>query len=95
MRAIGRRVLVEIITTKKQRHIIVGDKQAPEDEFTTTYKILQMGPDCPTDEVKVGDIPIFEAHGVFVGSKTIKEVKNVELTRHAIIAYDEIAGIDN
>ena len=94
MRAIGRRVLVEIITTKKQRHIIVGDKQAPEDEFTTTYKVLQMGPDCPPEEVKVGDVPIFEAHGIFVGSKTIEETKGVKLTRHAIISYDEIAGIE-
>ncbi len=95
MRAIGRRVLVEIITTKKQRKIIVSDKQAPEDEFETKYKILQMGPKCPTDEgINIGDVPIFEAHAIFVGSKPVEEIKNVKLTRHAIIGYDEIAGIE-
>lgn len=94
MRAIGRRVLVEIITTKKQRKIILSDKQAPEDEFESTYKIIQLGEDCPPEVVKVGDVPIFEAHSVFVGSKTIEEIKGVKLTRHAIIGYDEIAGIE-
>ena len=95
MRPIGRRVLVEIITTKRQRKIIVSDKQAPEDEFDTKYKILELGPQCPTDEgINVGDVPVFEAHAIFVGSKTIEEVKGVKLTRHAIIGYDEIAGIE-
>lgn len=94
MRAIGRRVMVEIVTTKKQRKIIISDKQAPEDEFETAYKILQLGEDCPENIVKVGDIPIFEAHSMFVGSKNIEEIKNVKLTRHAIIGYDEIAGIE-
>jgi len=95
MRPIGRRVLVEITTTKKQSKIILTDKQVPEAQFDTAYKILQIGPTCPTDEgITVGDVPIFEQHSIFVGTKTIEEVKDVRVVRHGIISYDDIAGIE-
>lgn len=94
MRAIGRRVLVEIITTKKERHIFIPGNKASENEYESKYKILQLGEACPTDILKVGDTPIFEPHSIFTGSKTIEEIPEKKVTRHAIISYDEIAGVE-
>jgi hypothetical protein len=94
MRAIGRRVLVEITTTKKQSKIILTDKQVPDAQFDTSYKILQVGEEVPPEVISIGDVPIFEQHSVFVGTKTIEEVKDVRVVRHGIISYDDIVGIE-
>lgn len=94
MKAIGRRVLVEIITTKKQSKIILTEKQSPESQFDTKYKILQIGEEVPLNVIKVEDVPIFEQHALFVGTKTIEEIKDVRVVRHGIISYDDIVGVE-
>lgn len=94
MKVIGRRVLVEQTMTKKQTKIILTGKSAPEETFDITFKVLQLGEECPEGIINIGDVPIFTKHVDFHGAKIIEEVKDVKTVLHTIVFYDEIIGVE-
>jgi hypothetical protein len=101
MKIIGNRVLVEQTSIKSESLIIMTEKNKGND-LVITFKVLQLGNECPTTEghVKVGDIPIFSEHVTFSGHKTIDVTKapNGEVTKlvaHTIVYYDDIIATEN
>ena len=101
MKIIGKRVLVEQTSVKKDSKIILSDK-TKDQGIIVTFKVLQLGNECPTGEghVKVGDIPVFSEHVGFDGFKMIETEKapNGEVTRaiaHTIVYYDDIIATEN
>ena len=101
MRIIGKRVLVEQTSTKKDTKIILTEKNKGSD-LIITFKVLQLGNECPTGEgyVRVGDIPIFSEHVSFSGHKTISVEKApngevLKLIAHTIVYCDDIIGTEN
>jgi hypothetical protein len=101
MKIIGNRVLVEQTSTKSESLIIMTEKNKGND-LIITFKVLQLGNECPTGEghVKVGDTPIFSEHVSFSGHKTIDVTKapNGEVTKliaHTIVYYDDIIATEN
>ena len=94
MKVIGKRVLIEQTLTKKQTKIILSGKSAPEETFDITFKVLQLGEECPQDVINVGDVPIFAKHVDFHGAKVVEELKDVKTILHTIVYYDEIIGVE-
>ena len=101
MKIIGNRVLIEQTSTKKETKIIMTEKNKGSD-LIITFKVLQLGNECPTGEghVKVGDVPIFSEHVTFSGHKTltIDKAPNGEVTKlvaHTIVYYDDIIATEN
>lgn len=101
MKIIGKRVLVEQTSIKKESKIILTDKNK-EQGIAVSFKVLQLGNECPVGEghVKVGDIPIFSEHVTFDGFKMIKADKapNGEVLNaiaHTIVWYDDILATEN
>jgi hypothetical protein len=94
MRVIGKRLLVEQIMTKEVSNIHRLEK-AKDENFVSTFKILEIGKECPTDEgVKVGDIPIFSKHVDFHGVNKISQETN-KVVLHVIVYYDDLIGLDD
>lgn len=101
MKIIGNRVLVEQTSLKKETKIIMTEKNKGSD-LIITFKVLQLGNECPTGEgyVKVGDIPIFSESVSFSGHKTISVEKApngevLKLIAHTIVYYDDIIATEN
>jgi len=95
MKVLGRRVLVEQLMVKKETKIItsrVGEENP--DEFDSSYKVLQLGDDCPKDIIKVGDIPVFGKYVDFSGIKVIERSNN-RMVSHVIVPFDDIIGIED
>lgn len=93
MKVLGKRVLIEQTLTKKESKIIMAGKNN-EDSFNTSYKVLALGPECPTDEIKIGDIPIFGKYGEPQSIK-ILEKSEEKMIAHIIVPYDDIIGIED
>ena len=76
MKIIGNRVLIEQTSVKNESLIIMTEKNKGSD-LIITFKVLQLGNECPREEghVKVGDIPIFSENVTFSGHKTIDVTK--------------------
>jgi hypothetical protein len=101
MKIIGKRVLVEQTSIKKDTKIILTEK-SKEQNLTVTFKVLQMGNECPTGEghVQVGDVPIFSEHVTFDGFKMIEVDKApngevLKATAHTVVWYDDIIATEN
>ena len=101
MKIIGNRVLVEQTSVKNESLIIMTEKNKGSD-LIITFKVLQLGNECPTGEghVKVGDIPIFSENVTFSGHKTISVDKKpngevIKLVAHTIVYYDDIIATEN
>ncbi len=101
MKIIGNRVLVEQTSVKNESLIIMTEKNKGSD-LIITFKVLQLGNECPTGEghVKVGDIPIFSESVTFSGHKTISVDKKpngevIKLVAHTIVYYDDIIATEN
>ncbi len=101
MKIIGKRVLVEQVSLKKDSKIIQLDKNK-EQGLSVTFKVLQLGNECPTGEghVKVGDIPVFSESVTFDGFKMIEVDKapNGEVLKakaHTVVWYDDIIATEN
>jgi hypothetical protein len=101
MKIIGKRVLVEQTSTKNESLIIMSEKNKGSD-LIITFKVLQLGNECPTEKghVKVGDIPIFSEHVTFSGHKAISVDKKsngevIKLVAHTIVYYEDIIATEN
>lgn len=101
MKIIGKRVLVEQTSVKKEDLIIQLDKNKGSN-LVVTFKVIQMGTKCPTGlgEVVVGDIPIFAEHVSFSGHKMIDVVKDakgevLKAVAHTVVYYDDIIATEN
>lgn len=96
MRVLGKRILVEQTMKKKQSFIHKLEK-TKEENVDITFKIIQVGIDCPKeDNIKVGDIPIFSKHVTFEGAKVVSgSVEKGNAVLHTIVFYDDLIGIDD
>jgi hypothetical protein len=101
MKIIVNRVLVEQTSIKNDSVIIMTEKNKGAD-LVITFKILQLGNECPTGKghVKVGDTPIFSEHVTFSGHKTIDITKApngevMKLIAHTIVYYEDIIATEN
>ena len=101
MKIIGNRVLVEQTSVKNESVIIMTEKNKGSD-LIITFKVLQLGNECPTGEghVKVGDIPVFTEHVTFDGHKmvTLDKAPNGEVLKavaHTVVYYDDIVATEN
>jgi hypothetical protein len=100
MKIIGKRVLVEQYSVKSESKIILSEK-SKEQGLKVTFKVLQMGNECPVGEghVQVGDVPIFSESVTFDGFKMIEVDKapNGEVLRataHTVVWYDDIIATE-
>jgi len=100
MKIIGKRVLVEQVSVKKDTKIIMTEKNKNEG-ISVSFKVLQLGNECPVGEghVQVGDVPVFSENVTFDGFKMIKTDKapNGEILKavaHTIVWYDDIIATD-
>lgn len=100
MKIIGKRVLVEQKSVKKDTKIIMTEKNKDQN-ISVSFKVLQLGNECPTGEghVKVGDVPIFSESVTFDGFKMIQTEKapNGEIlkaTAHTVVWYDDIIACE-
>lgn len=96
MKVLGKRILVEQVMTKKDSKIIRLDGSDKKDSFDVNFKVIALGPECPTekDSIKVGDTPIFGTHTQFEGMKVLKKDDKGMVT-HVIVHYDDIIGLDD
>jgi len=101
MKIIGKRVLIEQKSVKKETTLIMTEANKDKG-ISVSFKVLQLGNECPVGEghVKVGDIPIFSEHVTFDGFKMIKADKapNGEVLNaiaHTIVWYDDILATEN
>lgn len=98
MRVLGRRVLVEQLMIPLQSKIIrVGnDKEKNKENFDVSFKILEVGPECPKEEgmtINVGEVPVFDKNVTFLGAKVIEESKEKTVI-HTIVYYDDIIAVE-
>jgi hypothetical protein len=100
MKIIGKRVLIEQKSVKKDSKIILAEK-SKEQGLTVTFKVLQLGNECPVGEehVQVGDVPIFSESVTFDGFKMIEvdKASNGEVLRataHTVVWYDDIIATE-
>lgn len=100
MKIIGKRVLVEQVSVKKESKIILTDKNK-EQGIAVSFKVLQLGNECPTgpEHVQVGDVPIFSENVTFDGFKMITTDKapNGEILKavaHTVVWYDDIIATE-
>jgi hypothetical protein len=101
MKIIGKRVLIEQTSVKKESKIILTDK-SKEQGLEITFKVIQLGNECPVGDghVKVGDIPVFTEHVTFDGHKMVnlEKAPNGEVLRavaHTVVYYDDIVATEN
>ena len=94
MKVLGKRVLIEQKMVKKKSVIIRTNNSKEEDVYDIHFKVLQLGSECPENEIKVGDTPIFGKHTQFNTVKVLKKTEK-EVILNAIIHYDDIEGIDD
>lgn len=94
MKVLGKRVLVEQKMTEKKSLLIVPDNVTQEEKFDFKFTVLQLGDECPTDLLKVGDSPVFAKYVQFHATKVVKKDAK-EMIVHVIVHYDDIAAIDN
>lgn len=100
MKIIGKRVLVEQTSVKKDSKIILTEK-SKEQGIAVTFKVLQLGNECPVGEghVEVGDIPVFSESVTFDGFKmiTTEKAPNGEVLKavaHTVVWYDDIIATE-
>jgi hypothetical protein len=100
MKIIGKRVLVEQYSVKSESKIILSEK-SKEQGLKVTFKVLQLGNECPRglDHVQVGDIPIFSESVTFDGFKMIEVDKApngevLKATAHTVVWYDDIIATE-
>lgn len=100
MKIIGKRVLIEQNSVKKDSKIILSEK-SKDQGLSVTFKVLQLGNECPTGEghVQVGDVPIFSESVTFDGFKMIEVDKapNGEVLKaraHTVVWYDDIIATE-
>lgn len=94
MIVVGRRMLIEQ-TMKKKVQLVQRLERTKDEQYETTFKILQIGNDCPKDEgVVVGAVPIFDKNVTFNGAKVISETPKLTII-HTIVYYDDLIGIDD
>ena len=100
MKIIGKRVLVEQLSVKKESKIILSEK-SKEQGLSVTFKVLQLGNECPTGpgHVEIGDVPIFSESVTFDGFKMIEMEKapNGEVLKakaHTVVWYDDIIATE-
>ena len=100
MKIIGKRVLVEQTSVKKDSKIILTEK-SKEQGIAVSFKVLKLGNECPKGEghVEVGDIPVFSESVTFDGFKmiTTEKAPNGEVLRavaHTVVWYDDIIATE-
>ena len=100
MKIIGKRVLIEQYSVKNESKIILSEK-SKEQGLKVTFRVLQMGNECPEGEghVQVGDVPIFSESVTFDGFKMIEVEKApngevLKATAHTVVWYDDIIATE-
>jgi hypothetical protein len=100
MKIIGKRVLIEQTSVKKDTKIILTDKNKDQG-ISISFKVLQLGNECPQgpEHVQVGDVPVFSESVTFDGFKMITTDKapNGEIlkaTAHTVVWYDDIIATE-
>ena len=86
MEAIGKNILVEQIFTIKKGSVIILDldgEKPSADKYDNKIKLVQLGKDCSTEELKVGDFIFLNNYAtplkVEVKSKTERKVVNLAI----------------
>ena len=100
MKIIGKRVLVEQTSVKKDSKIILTEK-SKEQGIAVSFKVLQLGNECPVGKghVEVGDVPVFSESVTFDGFKmiTTEKAPNGEVLKavaHTVVWYDDIIATE-
>ncbi|MGL6064238.1 MAG: hypothetical protein ACRC0V_08495 [Fusobacteriaceae bacterium] len=92
MKVIGNRVIVEVTQTEKVGKLFIPEKAKENNKnYALSYKIAQIGKDCPKDVIKEGDIPIFSQYAAPLSVKVLE----VNKLFHSIYNFEDIIGIDN
>tara|TARA_R110000796_G_scaffold231853_8_gene349954 strand:+ start:7246 stop:7575 length:330 start_codon:yes stop_codon:yes gene_type:complete len=97
MKVLGNRILIEQKMTSKKSQLLLPDTVADKEKFDFAFKVLQVGPQCPTNEadrIVVGDTPVFSQYVNFQGTKLIHK-DDAGMIVHVIVVYDDIIAIDN
>ena len=93
MRVLRKYVLIEQKMVKKESKIILTKEASDKDKFDYSFKIAQKGPEC-SDQISVGDIPLFNEHVRFQGMKILtKDDKG--MVALVIVHEEDIIGIDD
>jgi len=93
MKAIGKNVLLEQIFTKKTSLIIVNanDDKPSAEEYDVTTKLVQMGADCPLNELEVGDTIFLNNYATPLRVERVSKTDE-KLVNNTIFAYGDIVG---
>ena len=94
MKVLGKRVLIEQTMKKKKSAILLPETVSDKERFEFSFKVLQIGPDCPEDTLEIGDNVIFATHMQFIATKVIEKSEDF-MRIHSIVHYDDIAAVDN
>lgn len=95
MKAIRKNVLLEQKFTKKIHTIITSiDQSKPsEEEYKVVIKVLQLGAECPTNEIKEGDIVFLNNYASPLKVEKVSgKVGDNEIINKTIFSYEDIVG---
>ena len=99
MQVFGKRILVESTRTKKKATvdlILPGNVKNQDDVYDYVFKVIQVGPDCPTEGpnmIAVGDTPIFGKYCEPAAVKMVeKDEKKDIMIVHSVYHLDDIVG---
>lgn len=97
MKVLGKNVLVEETLLKKDSQILhIEEKPENSMVYQRKLKILDLGPECPTDYMKPGDIPVVTNWSEPSFVKVVEgEQGDYKIVRHLIFNYELIIAIDN
>ena len=95
MKVLGNRILVEQTMTKKKSALVaLNAKKDSEENFDVKRVVIQVGPEVPSDVIKVGDIPIFGKYADPAAIKILNKDDNGMLA-HLVMEYENIVALDD
>lgn len=92
MKVIRKNVLIEQTFTKKTSLIIHSpDGEPSADEYDVSTKLVQLGGECPTDELSPGDTVFLNNYATPLKVERVSKTDE-KLVNNAIFNYDDIVG---
>lgn len=92
IKALGEYVLIKQTMVKKKGAIIMDASKNDKDKFDISFKIVQLGDKC-TQDINIGDIPIFEEYVKFNLGRILHKTDN-KMEALFIVHQNSIIGID-
>lgn len=95
MKAIGDRLIIKQVGSKKVKKIITLDKDKSEDEvYDSTFTITAISKTCPNpDKLKIGDKVIFGQYFSPTAGKLIEKTPE-KLEQDLLVNYTDIVGLE-